>query len=335
MKILVTGSAGLIGSHLVDYLMAQGHTVFGCDNLAIGSIDNVSQMARKNFWHIDLKQKKSVEFLFRILKPEVVFHCAAYAHEGLSEFVPKLITENGLDIALNVLVPAIRAKVKRFVFFSSVAVYGDQQPPFSEKMTPKPVDIYGLNKLFVEDALKTLSSVHDFEYCIIRAFNVFGERQLMTDPYRGVAAIFMNKLLHNEPFYIYGDGEQQRGFTYIKDILPYITMCGLDKKTKNETFNIGGSNVYTVNDLAQTVLKVANSDIKPINLPERVHDVKMAFCDTTKAKEMLGLEENTTLEEAVTNMWNYAKKLGPQEPKYLDHIELPNSKMPKNWVEKK
>lgn len=335
MRILVTGSAGLIGSHLVDYLMAQGHTVYGCDNLSIGTIDNVSFLARKNFWHIDLKQKKSVEFLFRVLKPEVVYHCAAYAHEGLSEFVPKLITENGLDIALNVLVPAIRTGVKRFVFFSSVAVYGKQIPPFSEDMKPSPVDVYGFNKLFVEDVTRVLASVHDFEYCIVRAFNVFGERQLMTDPYRGVAAIFMNKILHGEPFYIYGDGEQKRGFTYIKDILPALAKCGLDKKTKNETYNIGGGKVYTVNELAETVLKVADSKLEPIHLPERVHDVKEAFCNTDKAQRELGIKETTTMEEALKIMWEYNKKLGPQEPKYLSYIELPSDKMPSNWLAKK
>ena len=335
MKILVTGSAGLIGSHLVDYLMAQGHTVYGCDNLSLGTMDNVSERARKNFWHIDLKQKNSVEFLFRVLRPEVVFHAACFAHEGLSQFTPNLITENGLNTTLNVLIPSIKNKVKRFVFFSSVAVYGDQTPPFSESMPVKPVDIYGLNKYFSEEAIKILASVHNFEYCIIRAFNVFGERQLMTDPYRGVAAIFMNKLLHGESYYIYGDGEQKRGFSYIKDILPYISKCGFDKVAKNQIFNMGGNKVYTVNELSDMILKVSNKEIKPIHLPERDHDVKIAYCDTSKARKILGLTESTPLAEAITNMWSYSEKLGPQEPKYLKYFELPSEKIPKNWIEHK
>src|SRR5258708_20846657 len=214
-KIMVKGSGGIIGSYLVDYLIKQGHTVYGVDNLSVGTKDNVSQDALPNFWHCDLRQKKNIEFLLRIVKPEIVFHCAAWAHEGLAQFAPNLITENNLNIYLNTLIPAVRMGVKRFVVFSSVAVYGDQTPPFIEETPKKPVDIYGLNKSFIEDSIKVLSTVHDFEYSIIRAYNVFGERQMMTDPYRGVAAIFMNKILHNEPFYIYGDGEQQRGFSYV------------------------------------------------------------------------------------------------------------------------
>lgn len=334
-KILVTGSAGLIGSHLVDYLIKKGNKVYGVDNLSVGSKDNITQAAYQNFWHADLRQKKTTEFLMRIIKPDIIFHCAAWAHEGLAQFSPNLITENNLNIFLNTLIPAIRSGVKRFVVFSSVATYGDQEPPFTEETPTKPVDLYGLNKVFCEEAVKILSKVHDFEYTIVRAYNIFGERQSLTDPYRGVAAIFMNKLMHNEPFYIYGDGEQKRGFTYIKDVIPYIADCGFSPDAKNETFNIGGQNVYTVNELAKTIIEVSGKRIEPIYLPDRAQEVKIAYCDTSKAKRKLGLEETTSLKVAIENMWKWAKEKGPQEPKYLDYLELPSNKVPENWIKQK
>lgn len=145
----------------------------------------------------------------------------------------------------------------------------------------------------------------------------------------------MNKLLHNEPFYIYGDGKQKRGFSYIKDMLPYLSKCGFVEEAKNQTFNMGGNNVYTVNDLSDVILRVSGKDIKPINLPERDHDVKIAYCDTSKARKILELAEPTSLEEAITNMWKWAEGRGPQEPKYLKYFELPSPKIPKNWIEHK
>lgn len=334
-KILVTGSAGLIGSHIVEYLLEKGARVYGCDNFSVGDPSNVSKEAYKNFWHIDLRQRKSVEFLMRVIKPEIVFHCAAWAHEGLSQFTPNLITDNNIGIFLNVLIPFIRNGGKRFVTFSSVATYGDQVPPFTEETPLKPVDLYGLNKMFIEDTLHILADVHNFEYTIIRGYNIFGEGQVLTDPYRGVAAIFMNKLLHNEPFYIYGDGEQQRGFTYIKDILSCIVSCAYKKEAKNETFNMGGGKIYTVNELAKTILEVSGKKIEPIYLKDRAKEVKYAYCDCSKAKKLVGLKDTTSLKDAVANMWSWAVSMGPQKPKYLDRLELPSPLVPENWIQHK
>jgi UDP-glucose 4-epimerase len=180
-----------------------------------------------------------------------------------------------------------------------------------------------------------LAEVHGFTYTIIRAYNIFGERQSLTDPYRGVAAIFMNSLLHDKPFFIYGDGEQKRGFTYIKDIIPYIADCGFSPSAKNEIFNMGGQSVYSVNDLAKSILKASKKDLVPTYLPDRVQEVKIAFCDTTKAQKTLGIKEMTPLDVAIKNMWNWAKEKGPQKPKYLDFFELPSNKIPSNWIKPK
>ncbi len=123
---------------------------------------------------------------------------------------------------LNVLVPALRAGVRKVVLYSSMAVYGDQTPPFSEEMPRRPVDVYGVNKAGMEEITEILADVHDFSYTIIRPHNVFGERQSLRDPFRNVVAIFMNRILRGEPLYIFGDGEQRRAFSYLGDALPAL-----------------------------------------------------------------------------------------------------------------
>ena len=333
-KICVSGSAGLIGSHVVDHLIETGNTVYGIDNLSVGSSKNISQKAYKNFWHADLRQRKTTEFLMRVIKPDIVFAAAAHAHEGLAQFSPHLITDNNLGIFMNTLIPAIRSGVRRFVFFSSVAVYGDQEPPFTEDMPKKPVDIYGLNKSFAEETLKVLAKVHNFEYTIIRAYNIFGKHQAMQDPYRGVAAIFMNSLLADKPFYIYGDGEQKRGFTSVHDVIPLIAKAGFSRKAKNETFNLGGDKVYTVNELAKLIMEVSGKNIEPIYLPDRSQEVAMAHCDISKVKEMFGDYPLTPPKEALQQMWDWAKPNGHIKPKYLDRFELPSPLIPANWIKK-
>lgn len=326
MKILITGVAGLLGSHLAEQFLKEGHEVYGIDNLSIGLASNVPKGV--TWIEADLRTDE-----LDLSEIDIVHHCAAWAHEGLSSFAPKLITENIYNIFLNTLVPSINSKVKWFVQYSSMAVYGSQTPPFNEDLPRKPVDVYGIAKASCEQALESLSDVHDFNYTIIRPHNLIGERQLV-DPYRNVAMIMMNRIMQGKAPIIYGDGEQKRAFSYVGDAIPCLTKIGINVFPNKEIINIGPTEEYTINHLAEVVLKEFESDLKPIHMDDRPKEVKNAWCTNTKAKELLGFETKTSFEEAVRKMVTWAKTQGPREFKYLDNLELTGDKIPKTWKDK-
>jgi UDP-glucose 4-epimerase len=332
MKTLVTGSAGLIGSSIVDTLISRKKEVYGIDNLSLSTTFNISNRALTTFKRLDLLDKEATKKYIKELKPEIIFHCAAWAHEGLAQFSPTLITENSINTFLNVIVPAIRNGLKHIVVFSSMAVYGDQTPPFTEDMFKKPVDIYAACKAYMEDTTKVLAKVHEFTYTILRPYNVYGERQSLTDPYRGVVALFINNFMKGNPISVYGDGLQKRMYTYIGDIVPYIADCAFKKETINEIFNIGDERVRTIKELIETIEEVSGLKVPIIHLEERAQEVKFAYSDNSKIKKALGLEIKTPFKTAIANTWEYMKRMGPTELKYLKDFELPSPKIPKNWI---
>jgi len=220
------------------------------------------------------------------------------------------------------------------VLFSgnSMAVYGNQRPPFNETMPRRPADIYGMNKAIMEQATEVLSEVHEFDYVIIRPHNVFGARQSLTDKFRNVVAIFMNRIMRKEPLYIYGDGEQVRAFSYIEDSLPCYIRC-LDDDIKNEIINIGGMHPITINHLADLVCEAMGvpKTYPREYLPPRPLEVKEAWCSWEKSVKLLGYEEKIGYEEGIRRMAQWAKeKKGPQEWTE-EKLALPSEKMPKIW----
>lgn len=338
MRILVTGSAGFMGSHLVDALIAKKHQVFGIDDLSGGRKENINP--KSVFFKQDLRQKENTAKIIEKIRPQILFHLAADATEGRSQFTPLECTERNYLAYLNTLIPCIRQGVKRVVLTSSMSVYGSQRPPFSEDMPRAPDDIYGIAKAAMERATEVLSAVHGFEYCIVRPHNCFGPRQNMADPYRNVVAIFINRLLQNKPFYIYGDGKQKRAFTYIDDFTPYLLKTGFQKNCIGEIINIGPRKEYTINQLAKTVLKQFFGSQKipkkfqPRYLPARPMEVKNAYCTSDKAEKLLGYQPKITVKEGVAKMIAWAKKLGPQKPVYLKKLELEAKNTPLTWRKK-
>lgn len=332
MKILVTGAAGFIGSHLSEYLAKEGHDVVGIDNLSIGRIENVPDNIV--FYKLDLRDKPDVKLLCEREKPELVYHLAAWAHEGLSQFMPILITENNYNAFLNLLVPALRSGMKRIVVTSSMSVYGDQPAPFVEEMKRKPVDLYAISKVAMEEATEILSKVHGFDYTIVRPHNVYGPKQSITDPYRNVVGIFMNRVMKGVPPIIYGDGEQTRAFSYIDDVIPCFAKLGFLDETKGEIINIGPRQEYSVNELANCVLDVFGSNLKPVHVEDRPQEVKHAYCTVDKAERLLGYKSTIDLKTGVQKMADWVKNLGPQEFQYLDEIELEGDKIPETWQKK-
>src|SRR6202008_727862 len=180
-------------------------------------------------------------------------HLAAYAAEGLSHFIKRFNYHNNLIGSVNLINAAVNHGIKRFVFAPSIAVYGAGQSPMKEDMTPAPEDPYGIAKLAVEQDLKNSHEMFVLEYVIFRPHNVYGERQNIGDRYRNVVGIFMNQLLRGEPMSIFGDGTQERAFTYISDVAPVIAECVDYPEARNQIFNVGADVPYTVTTLAEIV----------------------------------------------------------------------------------
>lgn len=335
-RILVTGGAGFIGSHLVDKLIEKGNIVVVVDDLSGGFKRNINPKAI--FFKYDLRgrngnDEKDILDICQDFNPHIVYHLAANAAENKAQFSPVDVTSRNYDAFIRVLAAVLRTKkrvFRRFIFTSSIAVYGALQTPFKETDKPEPEDLYGISKLAAEETLKVMSKVHDFEYVITRPHNVYGPRQNMSDVFRNVVTIFMNSLLKRQSYYIYGDGEQRRCFSYIDDVVDALVNCAfLDVNEK--IFNIGADKDYSLNELSRMIQIVAGISIKPIHLANRPREVKVAIADHTQAKKYLHYTDRTVILKGIKKTWEYAKELGPQDYKNME-IEIPSSKIPKNWL---
>lgn len=338
-KILVTGSAGFIGSHIYDLLFAMGHNVYGVDDLSGGFMRNVSQ--KRFFTKLDLRNRqKTAEYIGK-LKPDIIFHLAADATEGRSQFTPFSAMDRNIVAYKNVLIPAIKHGLKKMILTSSMSVYGAQQVPFHEGMIPQPEDIYGISKMSMEKTTHVLADVYGFKYVIIRPHNVYGLRQNLSDPYRNVVGIFINSLLHGRNFYVYGDGTQKRAFSYIDDVAPAMVKAAFKKECEGKTINIGSDKPVTLNELAEIVLKTFYGNMKnvpknllPKHIPDRPREVKYAYCEHKVARKLLGFKPKIGLSEGVSKMTKWTQSIGKQPFVYLTKLELEHSKTPKTWTAK-
>ncbi len=334
---MVTGSAGFIGSHIYDLLFGMGHEVYGVDDLSGGFMRNVSQ--KKYFTKLDLRDRAKTAAYIKKIKPNIIFHLAADATEGRSQFTPFSAMDRNIVAYNNVLIPAIKHGLKKMILTSSMSVYGAQQAPFKESMMPQPEDIYGISKMSMEQTTRVLADVYGFKYVIIRPHNVYGPRQNLSDPYRNVVGIFINSLLHGKNFYVYGDGAQKRAFSYIDDVAPAMARAAFKKECEGKIINIGSDEAVTLNELAKTVLGTFHGDIGnvpknllPKYMPDRLQEVKYAYCEHKVAGELLGFKPAVKLSEGVSKMTDWAKSIGKQPFVYLANLELEHKKTPKTWT---
>jgi len=337
-KILVTGSAGFIGSHIYDILFGMGHEVYGIDDLSGGFLRNVSQ---KNFFtKLDLRDRAKVAVYIEKLKPEIIFHLAADATEGRSQFTPFSAIDRNILAYTNLLVPAIKHGLKKMILTSSMSVYGAQQTPFNEDMIPQPEDIYGIAKTAMEQKTRVMGKVYDFKYVIIRPHNVYGPRQNLSDPYRNVVGIFINRLLHGKNFYIYGDGKQKRAFSHIDDVAPAMVRAGFDKKCEGKVLNLGSDMPVTLNELSKIVLEEffgrgkIPAKFLPKKFPARPQEVKYAYCSHEIAKKLIGFQDKVSLRSGVRDMIVWASSLGRQPFVYLASMDLEHDSSPATWKAK-
>ena len=330
-KVLVTGGAGFLGSHLAESLVSLGHKVVGLDNMIGGYEDNVPRNIEfHNFDCCDFNKVKSI-----MKDVEVVYHCAATAHEGLSVFSPYEITKNNYLASVSIFSAAVNEKVKRIIFCSSMARYGDQKAPFSEKMLPKPVDPYAISKVASEEVLKNLCDLNNIEWVIAVPHNIIGPRQKYDDPFRNVVSIMINRMLQGKAPIIYGDGNQTRCFSYIDDCLSCLIPM-LDQKNLNkQTINIGPDEEFvTINKIAEICSNVTGMNLQPIYKKDRPQEVKHAVCSADKARSLLNYKTKVSLNEGIKKTFDYIKKRGVRPFDYNINLEIDNELTPSTWKNK-
>lgn len=328
LSVLVTGAAGFIGSHVAEQLVRDGHDVLALDDLSGGFAENVPTGAR--FAHGSVTNADWMRELFDQEHFDYVFHFAAYAAEGLSHFIRRYNYTNNVIGSVNLINESVRHNVKRFVFASSIAVYGHAKPPMLENMRPEPADPYGIAKYAVELDLVAAHELFGLEFTIFRPHNVYGERQNTGDRYRNVIGIFINQLMRDEPMTIFGDGQQTRAFTYIDDVAPIIARSIENPTSRGMVFNIGADQPYTVLHLAHVVAQSFGKLPRIEHLPPRV-EVEHAWSSHDLLRSVFSVPDPTPLEVGVGRMIEWAKTVGPRETPQFTGIELESDRFPAGW----
>jgi UDP-glucose 4-epimerase len=316
---LVTGCAGLLGAAFVEYLFEKGATeVVGIDNLEGGYKEHIHPSL--HFYEFDLTDQAALKAVFEKHRIEYIYHFAAYAAEGLSPFIRKFNYENNLIATTNLINMAIAHSVRRFIFTSSMAVYGAQTPPFDETMRPEPIDPYGIAKYAAEMDIQVAGSHHGLEWCIIRPHNVYGRFQNIWDRYRNVLGIWTYQAINGEPLTIYGDGAQTRAFTYIDDILEPLYKSSTDPRAKNQIINLGGIHEVSVADACKIFCDITGYT-NVVHMEPR-YEAKHSYCTYQKSVDLLDFEHKTDLREGLTKMYEWAVTQPNRPRKKWEHYEL-------------
>jgi UDP-glucose 4-epimerase len=302
---LVTGGAGFIGSHLVEALVEAGCRVTVLDNLSSGNIDNLTHLKGKfRFYQEDIRDASAL--LAAAENCEVVFHMAAVVS------VPQTI-ENPVDAAavndtgsLLVFEAARKQGVKRVVFSSSCAVYGDDpRLPKREDMLPKPMSPYAVQKLAAEYYANVYDDLYGIETAVLRYFNVYGPRQDPSSPYSGVISIFMTKALLDEAAVIYGDGNQSRDFIYVEDVVKANLLAATAANVRGQIMNIGAGRAVRIKALWQAICHLSGRRIAPQYAPERPGDIVESLAGIERAKDLLNFECDVSFEKGLEKTFEW------------------------------
>lgn len=308
---VVTGCAGLIGSNTCAALVARGVRVIGVDNFSVGCRANVPRGVE--LLELDLVRDADYAALDAALAPLrgtrwYLLHFAAYAAEALSPFVRRFNADVNVKAASGLVTLAIKHAAARFVFTSSMAVYGHAAPPFDEDATPvAPADPYGAAKAFVETDLRIAAAQHGLSYCVLRPHNVQGRGVALGDRYRNVLAIWARQLLRGEALTIFGDGSQTRAFTHVADLVPAVLHAATAPAAHCATINVGGRTPVTIAAAAAEMLRAAGRGTV-VHLPPR-HEAHDAYCSGTRAAEVLHFVEAHTLADIVADVWRWAQDM--------------------------
>jgi len=301
MKILVTGGAGFIGSHVVDRLVKEGYSVRVIDDLSSGKIKNIRahlDSGKVTFAKGDIRDVSFVRENLRDIN--AVLHFAAMISVPISIKNPKLTFDVNLLGTLNLLESCVEAQVNRFVFISSCAVCGDPATlPVSEDTPPNPISPYAESKLIGERYCTGFQERGLLSSVILRFFNVYGPRQGMND-YSGVITRYIDHISRKEPLVIYGDGLQTRDFVNVNDIASAVLAAMKLEDAVGQVFNVGSGKPTSINKLAKTLLELSGEDVEIIYEKARPGDIKDSYADISKAKKLLCYEPQFLLTEGLS-----------------------------------
>ena len=332
MHIFITGIAGFLGSNLAEYYLKKGFKVSGCDNLVGGSLDNID-VKQVNFYKANCEDFENMKKITKNV--DILCHAAAYAHEGLSSFSPVLISSNNVTGSVSVFTAAIVNKIKRIVYCSSMARYGNIKTPFKEDDSLNPVDPYGVSKVAAENILKILSKTHKIQYNIAVPHNIIGPKQKYDDPYRNVVSIMINLMLQKKNPIIYGDGKQKRTFSDIEDCIYCLDKLMTDPNITSQVVNIGPDEEHiTINELYRLLSNKLKFNLEPIYLEDRPNEVKDATCSANKARKILNYKTSVSLSKSLDKIIDYISKKGPKNFQYNYQLEINNEQTPISWKEK-
>jgi UDP-glucose 4-epimerase len=328
-RVLVTGAAGFIGSHVAEHCLRMGFDVVATDDLSGGFRENVPADAR---WIAgDLRDPGFAARLFREAGPyDFVYHLAAYAAEGLSHFIRRYTYQTNLVASVNLINESVKAGVGAFVFTSSIAVYGAAQLPMTESAIPRPEDPYGISKYAVELDLRAAHETFGLDTIVFRPHNVYGERQNIADRYRNVIGIFMNQILSGEPMSIFGDGTQTRAFSDVDDVAPLVARSPLVPAALNQVFNVGADRPCSVLELAREVAAAFEVPCRVRHLDAR-SEVAHAFADHARLREVFAPPPPIELGTGLRRMAAWAKSVGRRTPSRFGDLEI-DKNLPPGWT---
>lgn len=309
-KILVTGGAGFIGSHIVEELLNKNEQVVVIDNFSMGSMDNLPKDDRLTVVEGDISSKETIENLFQQHQFKKIFHLGAIASVAASVEDPLHTHQTNLEATLYLLEEARKqGGLERFVFASSAAVYGDEPTlPKKETSTIRPLTPYAIDKFASEQYVLAYSRLYDIPTSAVRFFNVFGNRQNPSSPYSGVVSILTDKfkqLVNNEEtnFTLYGDGEQTRDFIYVKDVVQANLLVSESREAIGKVFNVGTGESTSLNELIGMYEEITNTRLPIKQLEERSGDIKESYSDISELKS-LGFEPKFSMGEGLLEYWN-------------------------------
>jgi UDP-glucose 4-epimerase len=316
MKMLITGGAGFIGSHLCDKFTKEGHTVLCLDNFMSGNLTNVRHLLDyRNFKLIkgDIRDPDLLEKIMR--EVDTVFHLAAQVHVDRSYVEPKLTYDVNVMGTQNILESARMHDIKRVIHTSTSEVYGSAQyVPIDEKHPLNAPHPYGASKIAADRMCHAYIQTYGMDIAITRLFNTFGPRQRDIG-YGGVISIFTRRVLSNVPPLIYGNGRQTRDYIYVEDAIKAFDLILKHDKPITEPINFGSGEEQSILDLANMIIDLCGkkADMKPVHIEPRIGEVERLIANATKAKELLGWEPKFTLKEGLKEFIQWYKKFGLEE----------------------
>jgi UDP-glucose 4-epimerase len=304
MRVLVTGGAGFIGSHVVDALIQQGHSVTVVDNLSTGSLNNLNPGAK--FYETNILDE-DLAHIFQEDKPEVVIHQAAQAVMTKSVEDPVFDAEQNIIGSLNLILQCLSCGVKKIIYASSVGVYGEPRYlPLDEKHPVEPISQYGISKHTVEHYLQLYGTQGGLDYVVLRCANVYGARQV-TKGESGVVAVFAGEMLNGRRPTIFGQGDKTRDYIAVSDVVA-ANLLALEKG-KNAIYNIGTGVETTDQEVFDIMAELLGYKGEPVYAPVRKGEIYRISIDSTKVRAELGWQARVSLKEGLASAVAYYRKM--------------------------